>query len=111
MERAGVGMSTGLPKRPRGRLSGAADAAYQAELQAFCERILEIRSRLDFEVGTRGWCYLLEGEHVITKGEFATTERLITCCRKDGSLPLDICAADDKRAADGIERLDDPDIE
>src|SRR5215472_15543681 len=100
-----------LPRRSLGRPNGAGEEAYQADLRAFCDCILEIKSRLDFEVGTRGWCYLLEGEHVVTKGEFATTERLITCCRKDGSLPLDICAADDKRAADGIERLDDPDIE
>jgi len=101
----------GLPKRPRGRQNGTAEAAYQAELRAFCQRILEIGSRLDFEVGTRGWCYLLEGEGVITKGEFNDAERLITRCRKSGDLPLDICAEDGKRAVDGIEDLDEPNIE
>jgi hypothetical protein len=106
----GVRMS-GLPKRSRGRQNGAAEAAYQAELQAFCQRILEIKSALDFEVSTRGWCYVLEGEHVITKGEFAAAERLITCCRKDGNLPLDICADDAKRAPEGIESLDSADLE
>jgi hypothetical protein len=66
---------------------------------------------LDFEVGTRGWAYLLEGEGLITKGEFADLERLVTRCRKDGNLPLGICAEDGKRAADGVEALDDVDVE
>jgi hypothetical protein len=101
---------TTLPKRSRGRLNGAAEEAYQADLRTFCDRILEIRSRL-FEVGSRGWCYLLEGEHIITKGEFDIAERLIVRCRKTGDLPLDICAEDAKRSAEGIERLDDRDVE
>ena len=100
-----------LPRRPRGRLNGVAEEDYQASLRAFCERILEIKSRLDFEVGTRGWCYVLEGEHVVTKGEFDECERLITRCRKSGDLPLDICAEDGKRAAEGIEWIDENDIE
>jgi len=102
---------TGLPRRNRGRQNGAAIEAYQAELRAFCDRILEIKSRLDFQVGTRGWCYLLEGDHIITKGEFDDAERLITQCRKDGLLPLDICSEDDKRKVDGLEALDDRDID
>jgi hypothetical protein len=102
---------SGLPKRQRGRLNGAAEAAYQADLQEFCARILEIKARLDFEVGTRGWCYLLEGEHIITKGEFAAAERLITCCRKDGSLPVNFCAEDAKRAPEGIESLSSANLE
>jgi len=104
-------MNLGLPRRPRGRLNSAAEAAYQAVLAEFCDRILQIRSRLDFEVGTRGWCYLLEGERVVDKGDFDACERLITCCRKDGNLPLDICAEDGKRAAGGLEELDEPDVE
>jgi hypothetical protein len=98
-----------LPKRPRGRPSIAVTALYEQQLEEFCDRILQINSRLDFTVGTRGWCYLLEGERVIDKGEFAETERLITACRKSGALPLDICAEDGKRAAGGVEELDDPD--
>jgi hypothetical protein len=103
--------SVALPRRPRGRPNGSAEAAYQASLEEFCDRILKIKSQLDFEVGTRGWCYLLEGERVIDKGEFDACENLITRCCKDGNLPLDICAEDGKRAADGIERLDGTDVE
>jgi hypothetical protein len=94
-----------LPRRRRGRQNDATEAKYQAALQAFCARIFEIKSRLDFEVSTRGWCYLLEGEGVITKGEFTAAERLITCCRKDGKLPLNICADDAKRSPEGLESL------
>jgi len=104
-------MIAGLPHLPRGRPNGAAKAAYQTALTEFCDRILQIRSRLDFEVGTRGWCYLLEGERVIDKGEFDTCEQLITYCRKDGNLPLDICAEDGKRAVEGLEDLDEPNVE
>jgi hypothetical protein len=102
---------SGLPRRTRGRQTASAEARYQAELERFCAQILKIRSRLDFRVGTRGWCYILEGERIIDKGEFAEAERLITNCRKSGALPLDICAEDGKRAPDGIEDLDDPDPE
>jgi hypothetical protein len=103
--------AAGLPRRPRGRPNGAAERAYKAQLLAFCEGIVKIRSRLDFEVGSRGWCYLLEDGHVITKGEFDEAERLIARCRKSGDLPIDICAEDGKRAADGVEKLDDPHVD
>ena len=66
---------------------------------------------MDFEVGSRGWAYLLEGEGVITKGEFDDAERLIVRCRKEGLLPLDICAEVGKRAAEGVDELDYQDIE
>jgi len=49
-----------LPRRPRGRLSAAAEAQYQERRRAFCAAILEIRARLDFAISARGWCYLLE---------------------------------------------------
>jgi len=65
---AAVRLVSRLPRRPRDRPNGSAEDAYQASLEEFCQRILQIRSRLDFEVGTRGWCYLLEGERVVDKG-------------------------------------------
>jgi hypothetical protein len=71
-----------VPRRARGRQTASAEACYQAELQRFCARLREIRSRLDFEVGARGWCYLLETERIIDKDEFDDAERLISKCRK-----------------------------
>jgi hypothetical protein len=86
-----------LPRRTRGRPTPEKEAHYQAQRAAFCRLILEIRSRMDFEVGARGWCYILEQRGLITKGDFDAAESLITECRKTGDLPLDICAQDDSR--------------
>lgn len=97
---------TGLPRRQRGRQTAEADCRHRDEIAAFCGRILEINSRLDFQVSSRGWCYLLENAAVITKGDFDAAQRIINDCRKSGDLPLDICADDGKRAVDGLERLD-----
>jgi hypothetical protein len=78
---AAVRLVSRLPRRPRGRPNGSAEAGYQASLEEFRDRILQIRSRLDFEVGARGWCYLLEGERVVDKGEFdACARRDRRCC-------------------------------
>lgn len=64
---------------------------------------------MDFAVGSRGWCYILE-RHGLGKGDFDAAQKLITECRKSGDLPLDICDDDASRAAVGIERLDYGDI-
>jgi hypothetical protein len=68
--------------------------------------ILEIRPGLSFTPGSRGWCYLLE-EYGLPKGNFGIAQTIITDARKDGRLPLDICADDDSRAFHNLERLDD----
>ena len=64
---------------------------------------------MDFAVGSRGWCYILE-RHGLRKGDFDAAQNLITECRKRGALPLDICAEDFARETVGIERLDSSDI-
>jgi hypothetical protein len=66
------------------------------------------RIRLDFRVSSRGWCYILENEGVITKGEFDAAQRLINDLRKSGDLPLEICAVDEKRNTDGLDEYTDP---
>jgi hypothetical protein len=101
---------SGLPSLGRGRPTDERRARHDAEIDAFCARILKIKSGLDFGVSSRGWCYLLEGG-VITKGEFNAAQTLINDCRKSGALPLDICAKDDKRTADGVEEIDRTSIE
>ena len=79
---------------------------HDQQVDVFVQQLLEIRSRLDFEVGTRGWCYLLENEGVIGKDEFDRMETLIGDWRKSGQLPLDFCANDEKRAPVNLEDLD-----
>ena len=102
-EKAGAITALLLPRRARGRPSPNAEAAYQEQRQAFCTLIKEIRSTMDFAVGVRGWCYILEGRGHITKGEFDACENFITDCRKSGDLPLDICAEDDSRQTIGLQ--------
>ena len=98
-----------LPKRGRGSQSFKAKEKYEREKQAFCAEIVRIRSLIDFDVSSRGWCYLLEQAGVLTKGDFDTAQKFINECRKDGSLPIEICAEDVRRSADNLEDPDDED--
>jgi hypothetical protein len=96
-----------FPKRSRGRPSPAADALYQERRRAFCDLILKIKSTLDFEIGARGWCYILENRGLITKADLDSCQELITDCRKTGELPLNICAMDESRGFENVEEIDD----
>jgi hypothetical protein len=98
------------PKPKLGRPT-AEDALLRAEYAAsVCKLILEIEPRLDFKVSARGWCYVLEGEGAVNKGDFDIAEKLINEARARGDLPLDICADDAKRRTHGLEDLDEPDV-
>lgn len=94
-----------LSKRNRGYQSSEADARYREQIERFCALIQEIEATMDFKVGSRGWCYILE-RHGLLKGDFAAAQKLINACRKSGDLPLDVCAEDESRATAGIEALD-----
>jgi hypothetical protein len=94
-----------LPRRSRGRPSPSADAIYRAQVASWCALILEIKSSMDFSVGARGWCYILENHNALRKGDFDVAEKLITDCRKSGDLPLDICAEDDARETIGLQKI------
>ena len=63
---------------------------------------MEIKSRLEFSISSRGWCYLLE-EYGLGKGDFDATQKLINDCRKSGHLPLDLCAEDGSRSAENLD--------
>lgn len=95
-----------FPRRPRGRPTAATNERYDRELTAFATAILEINSRLDFRVSSRGWCYILE-EHGLGKGHFDAAQKLINDCRKTGLLPIDICAEDESRLPNFYESIDD----
>ena len=69
-------LSSLLPKLPPHRPSAATKAAYQAKVAVFCATILEVQSRLDFAVGSRGWAYILEGERLIDKNEIDAAQDL-----------------------------------
>jgi len=101
----------GLPKRGKGRMSVEAQAAYAESLDEFCGDILEIKSRLDFDVSSRGWCYILEDRIGLAKGDFDAAQVLINDCRKSGLLPIGICAQDGARSPDNLEDIDEDDPE
>src|SRR5262245_18352748 len=95
-----------LPRLPPHRPNAATKAAYQDKVAEFCRILLEVQSRLDFSVGSRAWAYGLQGERLIDKDDLDAAQLLINNCRKSGDLPLDICAEDDKRAAENLEQID-----
>lgn len=99
-------LETGVPKRKPGRQSEYEAERYRRQLDQFVRTILQLQSTFDFAPSARGWAYMLEGKGQITKGEFKAAEDLINDCRKSGLLPMDICAEDERRQADGLERLD-----
>ena len=95
-----------MPKRQRGHQSQEQKEDYEARLAVWCAGIMEIRSRLDFEVSSRGWCYVIE-EYGLLKGDFDSAQLLINDCRKSGHLPLDICSEDIRRVAEHLEEIDE----
>jgi hypothetical protein len=100
-----------LPRRKPGYQPEAAKVQYEEEVKAFCAVIRELHSSLRFAASARGYAYFLEGLGKITKGEFDTAEKLIGDCRKNGSLPYDIVAADETRRAVSFERLSENGVE
>ncbi len=99
-----------LPDTSRGRPTQTQAERYRDQCAAWAAAILEINSRLDISVSSRGWCYLLE-DHGLSKADFDKAQDLINEMRKSGLLPLDICADDSTRMFHGVERIDDPDID
>jgi hypothetical protein len=99
-------MTSLLPRLPAHRPNAATKMAYQDKVVAFCTTLLEVKSRLDFDVGSRGWVYVLEGDRLIDKDEIDAAQQLINDCRKSGDLPLDFCSEDGKRAAENLEDID-----
>jgi hypothetical protein len=95
-----------LPRLPAHRPTAATKAAYQERVAAFCAKLLELRSRVDFEPGSRGWAYVLEVKRYIDKNDIDAAQDLINACRKSGGLPLDICSEDSKRVAENVEEID-----
>jgi len=94
-----------IPRRKKGRQSKDAESKFNSNLKSFCDEIMQIDSRLDFKVSSRGWCYLLE-DYGLLKSEFDFAQKLINQCRKGGLLPLNICKEDDNRTFNCIESVD-----
>jgi hypothetical protein len=96
--------------RGRGRPTKAQQAIDAERKRVWCAAIMEIKGRLDFEIGTREWCYLLE-ESGLSKSDFDKAEGLLVECRKAGLLPLDIVIEDNARRPAGLETIDGKTVE
>jgi len=94
-----------LPETKKGRKTKEAMEKFQSELVLFAETLLEINNTLHDKVSARGWCYLLEGFGAINKDQFASTQKIINRCRKEGLLPIDFVAGDKARSFLHVESL------
>jgi hypothetical protein len=95
-----------LPRRKKGRQSHREEALYLLQHKQFCDLLRQIKSTVDFEIGSRGWCYILE-EHGLLKGDFDIAESIISAARKSGALPINICAPDENRESTSWEDVED----
>lgn len=68
---------------------------------------IELMSReTGYRFGPRGWAYYAEGLGLITKGEFARFEKLLTDMRKDGDLDPEVIEPDASRMATEVVDFD-----
>ena len=88
-----------LQKFKRGRAS-TSESVLEV-LKPLTDVIKEERRNLSFSPTLRGWCYVLEGLGICSKGDFSEVMSRITRARKLGLLPLDISAEDDTRSTSG----------
>lgn len=95
-----------LPRRGRGAQSAAAKDLFKQRLSEWCREIIRIADTMDYNIGSRDWCYVLEVAGSLTKGEFDAGEKLITACRKNGQLPVDICVIDNGRPTANLKFID-----
>jgi hypothetical protein len=100
-----------LPRRKRGGQSAAADAEFVRVCIEWCQEIIRVADTMDYKIGARDWCYVLEVARSLTKGEFDTAEKLISACRKNGRLPVDICCIDNGRPTANLRYVDRTTVE
>lgn len=67
------------------------------------EAIERLSAETGYKFGPRGWAYFAEGLGLITKGEFARFEKLLTDMRKDGELDPDVIEPDASRVATEVD--------
>lgn len=77
-------------------------------LKQFANYFKSVSDRVGFKMSSRGWCYILEQDGVITKDQFSKGEELINRCRRRGLLPVDFVAEEEARDFLEIHIPDDP---
>lgn len=66
------------------------------------QAIEQMSADTGYKFGPRGWAYYAEGLGLITKGEFARFEKLLTDMRKAGELDPDVIEPDASRIATSV---------
>lgn len=87
-------------------LRSARGRARDAALRQFADTVRSISDLMQFKMSSRGWCYILEGLLLITKGEFDNVQGWINDCRKNGLLPIRMVAEDAARVFQDVEDLE-----
>lgn len=95
-----------IPVMTRGRQSKATRYKYSLELQEFAQHLKSFQKDVDFKISARGWCYQLESFNAIDKSQFDLAENKINECRKNGMLPIDFTASDQRRVAELVPSVD-----
>jgi hypothetical protein len=71
-----------LPTRKRGAQSAEAKEEYERALSEWCREIIQTAEQMDFKIGARDWCYVLENAGSLTKGQFDAAR---ICTQSDGA--------------------------
>jgi len=96
-----------VPKRAAHRPTKTSNDKYYHACSSFAAMLIEEQDAIDFKMGSRDWCYHLEGKNIITKADFDVAENLINDLRKSGKLPLNFTIDDNSRSAVGVVIKDD----
>ena len=81
-------------------------AERRAQRMIMGEAIEQMSRETGYKFGPRGWAYYAEGLGLITKGEFARFEKLLTDMRKAGELDPDVIEPDASRIATEVHDFD-----
>ncbi len=79
--------------------------------KAFADLMIQIQRQIGFKVSSRGWCYIMEQQGIINKGQFNKIATVINNCRKEGYLPVDFVAEESSRMFSGVEIPTDQPLE
>jgi hypothetical protein len=73
----------------------------------FARALTSISESIGFKISSRGWAYILEGRHLITKSQFDRVESAVNELRTLGFIPVDFVAEESARGFSGVEVPDD----
>lgn len=70
----------------------------------FAKILMDIQSTMPIKASSRGWGYLLEQNGYITKDQFDRVQDAVNDLRRQGIIPVDFVAEDEKRIFSGVDQ-------